>query len=206
MYPVTEGPLTVKDSIHLLWEPIYQEHHIGGVPILNYVIEWDQGGYTWVELIRLPASPVSPNEYLVTGLVNNRTHKFKIRGENKYGLGQHSVISYLRPTGVPEGITPVETNIYGTNVYVEWQAFRTMGRTITAYEIVFQQADGGFAEIPLFCNGRDPIKVGKRFCYIPMLVFRLAPFFLQQDDLIVGKVRAYNMKGWGPYWSTNIDG
>lgn len=87
MYPVTEGPLTVKDSIHLLWEPIYQEHHIGGVPILNYVIEWDQGGYTWVELIRLPASQVSPNEYLVTGLVNNRTHKFKIRGENKYGLG-----------------------------------------------------------------------------------------------------------------------
>lgn len=39
-----------------------------------------------------------------------------------------------------------------------------------------------------------------------MLVFRLAPFFLQQDDLIVGKVRAYNMKGWGPYYLTNTDG
>ncbi len=23
MYPVTEGPQTVKDTIHLLWEPIY---------------------------------------------------------------------------------------------------------------------------------------------------------------------------------------
>jgi hypothetical protein len=74
MYPVTEGPLTVKESIHLLWETITLPHHIGGAPILNYVIDWDQGGYTWVELITLPASPISPNEHLVTGLVNNKTH------------------------------------------------------------------------------------------------------------------------------------
>lgn len=74
MYPVTEGPLTMKESIHLLWETITLPHHIGGAPILKYVIDWDQGGYTWVELITLPASPISPNEHIVTGLVNNKTH------------------------------------------------------------------------------------------------------------------------------------
>lgn len=120
MYPVTEGSLTVKETIHLLWETITLPYHIGGAPILNYVIDWDQGGYTWVELVTLPASPISPNEHLVTGLVNNKTHKFKIRAQNKYGLGAWSEISFLRPTGVPEGISPIETNLYGTNVYIEW--------------------------------------------------------------------------------------
>ncbi len=75
-YPVTEGPLTKKTTIHLLWQPIYQNIHTGGVPILNYTILWDQGGYTWLELVTVPASDVIPNEYVVTGLVNNRTYKF----------------------------------------------------------------------------------------------------------------------------------
>ena len=41
MYPVYEGSNTIKDSIELLWDPIVQPHHTGGVPILRYIIEWD---------------------------------------------------------------------------------------------------------------------------------------------------------------------
>ncbi len=47
MFPVTEGSNTVKDSIELLWDPIVQLHHTGGVPILSYIIDWDQGGSSW---------------------------------------------------------------------------------------------------------------------------------------------------------------
>jgi hypothetical protein len=74
---------------------------------------------------------------MAIGLLNNRTHKFKIRGENLYGLGSWSEITYIRPTGVPEGITPIETGFIGTNVYIEWQAFLSFGREVTAYEVVF---------------------------------------------------------------------
>lgn len=70
------------------------------------------------------------------------------------------------------------TALVGSNVRVEWQAFETLGRTITAYEVQFLMSDGEtYIEIPLFCNGRDPFVLSRRFCYIPMLVFRLAPFF-----------------------------
>ncbi len=50
MFEPYEGPLTVKDAIHLLWEPIVQPHHTGGVPILSYHIDWDQGSFVWTEL------------------------------------------------------------------------------------------------------------------------------------------------------------
>ncbi len=126
---------------------------------------------------------------------------------NKYGPGAYSAITKIRPTGVPEGINPVATALVGTNVIVQWQAFESKGRTITAYEVVFELADDiNFVEIPLFCNGRDANVVKTRTCYVPMLVFRLSPFYLIQNELIVAKVRAYNEKGWGPYNNENTNG
>lgn len=144
---------------------------------------------------------------MVTGLINNRTYQFKIRAANKYGEGTYSAVSLIRPTGVPEGLSSVRTALVGSNVRVEWQAFDTKGRTISAYEVQFRLSDGEtFIEIPLFCNGRDPFVLKNRYCYIPMLVFRLSPFFQLQSELIVARVRAYNIKGWGPYNEPNTLG
>jgi len=143
----------------------------------------------------------------VEGLTNNRTYKFKVRAENVYGLGPYSTISAIRPTGIPEGLNPIATNLVGTNILIQWQAFESKGRTITSYEILFLQSDGiTWTEIPLFCNGHDSSVVEKHFCYVPMLVFRLKPFYLKQDDLIQGKVRAYNIKGWSSYTNPNTVG
>ncbi len=177
MFPVYEGINTIKDAIELLWHPIIINEHTGGVPILKYHIEYDQGGYSWTPLTVVDASLADPIVYLATELANNRTYKFKIRGENIYGKGSWSEISYIRPTGVPEGITPVETGLVGTNVYLEWQSFLSNGREVTAYEVVFQKSDGVYAEIPLFCNGRAFNMPSKRSCMIPMLIFRLSPFY-----------------------------
>lgn len=74
MYPVTEGPNTVKDAIELLWDPLTQDYQTGGVPILNYYIWWDQGGSVWAQLAVIANDPAVPREYMATGLVNNRTH------------------------------------------------------------------------------------------------------------------------------------
>lgn len=41
---------------------------------------------------------------------------------------------------------------------------------------------------------------------IPMLVFRLEPFNLVNGSMIIGLVRAYNVKGWGPFNAPNTLG
>jgi hypothetical protein len=53
------------------------------------------------------------------------------------------------------------------------------------------------------CDGSQASVVSNLYCYVPMARFREVGFFdMIKNDLIVAKVRAYNLRGWAASYST----
>ena len=56
------------------------------------------------------------------------------------------------------------------------------------------------------CDGTTQAVITQNYCLIPMLLFSENPFNLQQGDLIVAKVEAFNSIGYSLASEPNQDG
>jgi titin len=73
------------NSIHLNWTPPEDD---GGTPIFNYVIEYRlKGAPSWT---RANKDKVPELEYTVKDLKTDKLYEFRIRAENKVGVGEPS--------------------------------------------------------------------------------------------------------------------
>jgi hypothetical protein len=64
--------------------------HTGGSPIISYNLHWNQGDGTenYVDLVGQQGSPYTSTSYLlVAGVQSGVIYKFKLRAENKWGVG-----------------------------------------------------------------------------------------------------------------------
>lgn len=92
---------------------------------------------------------------------------------------------------------------------VSWQeSIDDHGATVTDYEVEFRSADEvSYSTIDAHCN---PIggttEFSNRQCTIPMAIFRVTPFELGVNSLIVGVVRATNNKGTSSSSDLNTSG
>ena len=97
------------------------------------------------------------------------------------------------------------------SVKVSWQDPAHNYEAIDRYQILFKlRSDSGetFAEEVDNCDGSNQIIFIRKTCEVPVsvLVSEDYPFRLQAGDLVVVKVAAHNLNGWGPFSDVNTVG
>ncbi|GIY64293.1 twitchin [Caerostris darwini] len=142
-----EGPLEASDitpeTCSLSWKPPKDD---GGSSITNYVVEkQDANSQVWVKL----SSYVRGCHYEVIGLEHKKKYNFRVRAENKYGVGSPLDTDRLitakfsfDPPGPPS--TPNITDYDGVNVSLSWDhPVHDGGSRIQGYNIEYlDMADG----------------------------------------------------------------
>ena len=79
---------------------------------------------------------------------------------------------------VPSQITTVNTEVIGSNVFVNWTVPLTNGANITSYTILLRGADNSFYPDSTYCNGSTSQILTDSSCLIPMSEFWAPPFNL----------------------------
>lgn len=99
--------------------------------------------------------------------------------------------------------TPATTTISGVNVDIAWIAPYDNSEPITSYDVQVLKGDGlTWANDLVHCPANS---VASTTCSIPMSTLR-STFGLTQGQLVVSRVRALNIIGYGDYSETNTAG
>ena len=70
--------------------------------------------------------------------------------------------------------------------------------------MLIQESDGAtFTEETTYCEGIRTAIVQSRYCLVPMVTLRAAPYSLEYGDLVVAVFRARNAIGWSAWSSVN---
>lgn len=103
------------------------------------------------------------------------------------------------------GAAPPETPIAplvvkeGVMARVMWEAPESSGMEINGYEVGILQSDGVSIGVTRYCDGTYGDVVNSRYCDIPMLELRSAPYNYMLGDSVTAYVRAKNDIGWSSY-------
>lgn len=133
---------------------------------------------------------------------------FRYRVKNKHGWGPFSDTVNIRTAVIPDQVeTPLFTIVQQTSVRMIWKMPYNGGNAISSYVILFSDSTGNnFYPINAYCNGNSPSIVSQRFCDIPFITLRSAPFNLVQDQLVRAKLAATNIIGTGAFSPVNTEG
>jgi hypothetical protein len=136
--------VTTVSVIGLRWlAPIV----VGGTPVIDYQVSWDQGTSTYVVL----ASGINTRSYSTTAtLTPNTVYKFQVKSRNAFGFSitysnEISILATSVPYTLIEPDTPAAptTSVNSNNsVTITWVAPFDGGSAITAYYVAIQQNDG----------------------------------------------------------------
>jgi hypothetical protein len=103
---------------------------------------------------------------------------------------------------VPDLIQIASTSISGTAVEISWVEPFANYKPILEYDIIFITQSGSYINIYPECDGQDPDQTA---CSIEMQRLRDLTG-LQENDLIVVRVRARNENGWDAFSQQNVQG
>lgn len=206
MIPATRGDDTTESKIQVVWVTQTVDSETGGAPILSYNMQWDQGtgnDNSWVDLVGYPTNYLSTTYTVIEGVIKDIGYRFRLRSKNIYGFGPFSPVAVIRSSDVPESPVPATTSLDDVDVLIEWVAPYDNSEAITAYDMQVLQGDG-FTWMNDLVNCPYS-QVTPTSCSIPMSKLR-TDFNLAQGQLVVVRVRAQNIIGYGDYSETNTQG
>ena len=190
-----------KTSITVYMPLIAGDTDTGGLPILSYKLEWDQGGSSWTALVGdTPASLAT--SYTVTGLTEGQAYSFRyvVRNEVGWSAAESPVLSTYSATVPGQMAAPTTAVDADTEVLISWTAPDAGGLTITSYAVDIRGVDGTYHLEATYCA------VSTTSCSVPLLHLQGSPFNLELGDLAQAVVRATNLIGESPDSSHNTDG
>jgi titin len=177
----------------------------GGSPILSYVVKWDQGTGSYVNL----AGDLTPNlattVLFTTGISSGVSYEFKIYGRNVHGDGVESDPVTILAATVPAPMNPPTISAAYVNSPVKFRISVTApysggaGVAIDSYQILFKYADGSDWAANAECDGSTASFKTNLYCDVSLTTLTAAPYLLTRGDEIVAKVRATNVLGDGLY-------
>lgn len=201
----TEDPSCTDVTLTMNWIAL-SGANAGNSPVIAYSLAWDEGNAAAVEFKEL--TDALATSFTVNGVTGGRQYRFKVRARNIYGYGPYSDETIVVPDDAPgkTAIPTVQLNAaLPTEVEISWPLPDDHSSPITAYEILFMQANGDFALELTRCDGTLSTVVSARKCSVPMSTVRTLTA-LPRDSLIRVKVRAFNAKGSGLFSEVNTEG
>jgi len=138
--------------------------------------------------------------YDINGLNSNKFYKIKIAARNSCGIGDYSEHLADNTMNCPQQVTGVATEIDEENVNVVWDE----QDNVSSYEILFKKADGSWLPIS-DCSGDPDNKNADDKPYCQLLNSKIkSETELEDQDLIVAKIRAKNINCTGPWSDENV--
>lgn len=201
----TEDPSCTDVTLTMNWIAL-SGADAGNSPVIAYSLAWDEGDANLVDFKEL--TDALATSFTVNGVTGGLQYRFKVRARNIYGYGPYSDATFVIPDDAPgkTAIPTVQLNAATpTEVEISWPAPNDHSSTITAYEILFMQANGDFAAELTRCDGTNTTVVSNRKCSVPMSTLRTLTA-RPRDSLIRVKVRAFNAKGSGLFSEVNTFG
>ena len=175
--------------------------------MIAYSLYWDQGDATRAAA-DTPLIDALVTSFVVTGVTGGAPYRFAVRARNIYGPGPFSAVLTVVPadapgkTGIP---TAALTDASQTSVTITWPAPDAHSSPVTAYQILFLQANGAYAQELTHCDGTQAGIVASTTCLVPMAAVT-ALTSLPRESLIRVRVRAFNARGTGQFSELNTAG
>jgi hypothetical protein len=210
------GSNTSPSLIQVTWTALTTTSATGGMSILSYHLEYDDGtgeaveGSSWVDLVGYPSHSLL-TEYTVAGtsIIGGTTYQLRVRAGNAIGWGDWSTVTSVVASAAPAQMVAVATvidGVYPLSVKISWTAPSDNSDTITSYKILIRESDGiTYSEETTNCDGLDSTIRTNRECYVPLTTLR-TDFGLEYGDLVVARARATNSIGDGQYSQPNSAG
>jgi len=106
--PVTRGAASSNLQLELVWLPLTTFVQTGGVSILSYELDWDNGlnQNVWNPLVGY-SSAFTGLSYITTDVTAGTTYSFKLRAQNVHGWSDWSTVTTLLAASVPAKMTIV---------------------------------------------------------------------------------------------------
>lgn len=182
-------------TIDLTWDALTTNAQTGGLTILSYILEYDQGTSTWTTLQGDPTDSTLTT-YSLTGLTAGTAYAFRVTAQNDIGNGPTSSEVSITPMAVPDTPSAPTVTLDEPYAKISWSAPTDNGSTITAYTITIIQSDGStFTEETTYCDGSDSTVISQLYCQVPMTTLAASPYSLTYGTDIKAKVSATNAVG-----------
>jgi len=188
--PIRHEPACTETAITVNMPLVTGLTATGGLPVLSYQLEWDEGGGAFVALVG--DSPDSlATSYTVTGLTTGATYSFRYIVRNEAGpSAAYSPVLVTYAAVTPSQMSAPATAVVGLDAEITWSAPpSTGGLPITGYKVYIRAQDGSFTLAPAACE------VTATQCAAPLLELQAGPYNLVLGDLVQVKVRASNLLG-----------
>ena len=117
----------------------------GGQTNYNWYAIPGSSKYSWYAI---PGSSSSTTSYIVTGLTNGSTYRFKIRAKNAVGVGPPSNSASATPATVPDAVGSLSATAGDREVVLTWTApADDGGSSITGYEYQYSPGGSGWTAV-----------------------------------------------------------
>lgn len=105
---MTRGAASSNLQLELVWLPLTTFVQTGGVSILSYELDWDNGlnQNVWNPLVGY-SSAFTGLSYITTDVTAGTTYSFKLRAQNVHGWSDWSTVTTLLAASVPAKMTIV---------------------------------------------------------------------------------------------------
>jgi len=97
----TSGASTTKNQIHVTWTAFSGPLDNGNSAITSYVLYWDQGTSTYVELLGDASDYLGTSYIKSTGITTGTTYSFKVKARNQWGDGLFSSVVSIVAASAP---------------------------------------------------------------------------------------------------------
>lgn len=213
----TRGSNTLPSQVEADWPDLIMGAETGGLAIVSYELEYDQGtgqsvgGGSWITLMGNP-SYSTLTIYQVASVSGGVGYQFRVRARNVIGWGPWSSIGTIYASSEPgqmsTAVTAIDAGSDPLRVKITWSAPDSNYDAITEYEVVVRTNDlTSFVEEPTECDGTGNTSMTTgRHCLIQLTTLRAAPYNLVRGDLVAVKVRARNSIGFGTQSQPNVAG
>lgn len=204
MIPIVKGSLSSAISLELTWQAMTTLEETGNSEVMCYEIYWDaNSGLTNIQLY---AGPRDAFSYTVESLVAGLEYRFMIRAINIYGNGEWSDEAILIPDAVPAMMSSISTSLDYPLVTFYWEEPFNNGRVVTAYQLeIYSITETRYVLDTNVCDASSAFAMMDLSCSVSMSTL-LEQYGYIRGQMIIAKVRAFNLVGWGHFSSQNSAG
>ena len=206
--PRRDQALSSDSLLQVEFDALSSPEH-GGAEILSYHLQYDDasGGAIWTDLLGYPVDELDLSFGVVDSIDVGETYLFRYRARNVHGWGEFSDNLEFIAASIPDVPTTVVTSNEGTDIKIVWDdASYNGGSPLLYFRVLLKKQDDTFAEDTIHCNGADQTTKANLFCLIPVEALIVDPILLQQGDLVVATVEAYNIIGFSAPSLENTEG
>jgi hypothetical protein len=165
------------------------------------------GGAIWTDLLGYLDDETDLSFGVVDSIDVGEAYLFRYRARNTHGWGEFSDNLEVIAASSPAVPNTVVTSNEGTDIKIVWNddAYNG-GSPLLYFRILIKKHDDTFAEDTVHCDGADQTTRANLFCLLPVETLIADPFLLQQGDLVVATVEAFNIIGFSAPSLENNEG